>query len=597
MKKASILLALLITGAVFSIWLFNSPQQPTYLTQTDPQIQLYTCSMHPHFRSEDPNEPCPICGMALIPVTNQQTQQTDAALNQVQLSQRSLALLQVQTIKAQRRDIHMPLQLIGTLNFNQGSHYTVAVPSAGRIEQVYLYETGTEVQQGQPLYEIYSPEIFIAQQEYLQARQQVQLNQTPLINQSNQTVLHAAFERLVYLGLTTQQIEQLEQRGVASSRIVITAPQAGILTTRSIQPGHYVNQGDLAFQITQQAPLWANLEVFEHDLTALAIGQQVRVYQANQQFIADAEIVSIAPQLNENSRTRQVRAQLNQPLAANQVSVGAFVIALVDIPLESRLLIPASAPLITGQRAVVYIQSAPDTFTLRQIELGRKIGEFYEVSAGLDEGEVLVSHGAFRIDSELQLQGGASMMSPLFNPDAPLHSPQEHSHTNQHTNHQTEGVQRPLDDLLHAYNALWQSLHQDDLTAWQRAAESFKTVLKQQTWPASLHTHQEQLAENYTHSLHITSLAEARNLFSATSNTMQELLPQGQYSTPVYLMYCPMAFHNQGATWLQTDNALLNPYFGADMLTCGENQAVFNPVKSQPAEVKTDHNTHNHGGH
>lgn len=547
--------------------------QETVISESaEEDVQEYTCSMHPNFRSTDPNERCPICGMELIPVTRSSARDDD--LTAIEFSGRSLALLDLQTYKVQRGTATQQLRLLGSLEFDERSLNAISAWTSGRIERLHVNYTGAYVEAGDPLVELYSPELYVAQQELLQAYSQGQREAPAFLADSNQTTLRAARERLRLLGLSGAQIDQIVESGEASDRILIHAPSAGLVVTRNVSQGDYVNTGDTVLELADQDRLWAVFELFERDLEYIEVGQQLEFYLQSSNQRVQGVVESLAPRIDAERRTREVRVALHA--GEESLTVGTFVRALVDIEVDNVLAIPASAPLLTGSRAVVYVRVSPDSgeFEARTIEIGRRLGDSYEVLSGLEEGDIVVSRGAFRIDSELQLRGRPSMMAPqgggAVGHDHGAMSARETAHADHEEPVVAAGESLQLGNLPDTYFAMWEALHGDDVDRWQAAAEDFYQAADAVNWPHNMHDVHAELSAGAGHAHHVGSLEQARELFQRHSQVMIALARAGYLDVNAYLMFCPMAFDNQGAYWLQPDRRLLNPYFGASMLRCGD---------------------------
>lgn len=545
------------------------------------ETQLYTCSMHPSFRTDDPHERCPICGMELIPVSSSARSDDDGVVK-IELSPRSLALINVQTEPARRGSAAHSIHLVGQIDFDERGLTTISAWVPGRIERLHVNYTGAEVAAGDPLVEIYSPELLVAQQELLQAEAQSRSNSPAFLRDSQQATFRAARERLRLLGLSGAQIDDIIQRGTAEERILIRAPSAGTVVTRSVSQGAYVNTGDTLLEMANSKHLWALFEVFERDLAFVNVGEQVSFRVNHIEASLQGTVVSVAPRMDPERRTRTVRVALED--VPSGVTPGSFTRAQVNFEVEDVLTIPLSAALITGTRALVYVRTDAEAgaFEARTIELGRRLGERYEVLGGIAEGDLVVSRGAFRIDSELQLRGSPSMMSPAGGGSVghAHHGEMERSQTQEHREQVTAtvvtgDVNLDVDALFNAYHEMWAALHSDELSAWQDAAQRFHQAGDALDWPSALSEVEAALRDGRGHVHHVDTLATARDQFYRHSLGVIALAEQRLHSGTVYLMYCPMARRGQGAHWLQTEDELLNPYFGAGMLRCGERQAVF----------------------
>jgi Cu(I)/Ag(I) efflux system membrane fusion protein len=242
---------------------------------------------------------------------------------------------------------------------------------------------------------------------------------------------------------------------------------------------------------------------------------------------------------------------------------------VVDTPDEAPLVIPATAPLITGARAVVYVQ-LPDkeksTFEGRQVTLGPRAGEHYLVKEGLAEGELVVNKGNFKIDSALQIQAKPSMMSADSGAEYEIIEV-------------SEEFREQIRLVVEKYLSLQTALAGDDLVSAVAAAKSaIETLSQAQISPLNEKPHNVWADRNTKMSKALSAIqiaAEidaARKVFETLSNELIAVVSQfGIPETqPLYRIHCPMAFNNKGADWLQADKEIRNPYFGASMLKCGE---------------------------
>jgi len=426
--------------------------------------EIWTCSMHPQIRRDGPGQ-CPICGMDLVPLS-----QTTANLRQLEISEEAVKLLQIQTQPVARRLVTTEVRMIGKVDYDETRVKTITAYVGGRIDRLFVDSTGITVRPGDHLVELYSPELISAQAEYLQARKAVQElapGSSDFLVTSTQATLQAAADKLRLLGLTAEQIQQIAQTGRPVDHLTIYAPRGGVVIEKNAHEGMYVQTGTRIYTIADLDRLWVKLDAYESDLQWLRYGQEVEfTTEAYPGRVFKGLICFIDPVLNDRTRTAKVRVivdnadRLLKPNLFVRAVVRASIAAgghVVDPRLADKyvcpmhpeivkdspgicdvcqmdlvkttdlgyvtaeaagpppLVIPATAPLITGKRAVVYTtdpNSDVPTFTLREIRLGPRAGDYYIVLDGLQEGQYVVTNGAFKIDSEMQIRGKISMMNP-----------------------------------------------------------------------------------------------------------------------------------------------------------------------------------------
>lgn len=368
--------------------------------------QIWTCSMHPQIRMDKPGK-CPICSMDLIPLKTAAQGEATTDPDAIQMSKEATALANIQTIKIGRKNPIKEILLYGTIQADERLSQSQTSHVNGRIEKLFVNFTGESVHQGQTIATIYSPDLLNAQQELLEAAKM----------QSQQpALLQAAREKLRLWKLTDQQISKIEHSGKVSPLVEIKANTSGIVVGKKVNQGDYINQGNILFDIANLSQVWAMFDAYETDLPFLKVGDKLEyTLQALPGKTFSGRISFINPIVDATTRTAKVRVETANP--GIQLKPEMYASATVKAPLtqyKNEVVIPKSAVLWTGKRSIVYIKQ-PNTempaFMLRQIELGPSLGDSYLVLSGIQEGDEIVTNGAFTIDASAQLEGKHSMMN------------------------------------------------------------------------------------------------------------------------------------------------------------------------------------------
>ncbi len=387
---------------------------------------IWTCSMHPQIQLPESGQ-CPICFMDLIEVKKESSADRQS-LRQITFDDRARKLAQVEVQPVVRGQAATEVRMVGRVDYDETRVGAITSWVNGRIDKLFVDYTGSHVRRGQAMAKVYSPELLTAQAELIQASSALRRTESSaneIIRKTARRTLEASREKLRLLGLNDKQLQDIEKRGNPTDHITLTAPLSGIVIKKDVSEGMYVKTGSPIYTLADLNQVWVVLEAYESDLQAITLGQQVNfTVESYPGTSFQGKVAYIDPLVN--TKTRTVRVRLNVANRDAKLKPGMFVRAIsshatsVD-PDNAPLLIPTSAPLVTGKRALVYVQlpEQDGVYVGREIVLGPRQDHFYQVKSGLEEGELVVTRGNFKIDSAIQLQGRPSLMNPHREEAAP----------------------------------------------------------------------------------------------------------------------------------------------------------------------------------
>lgn len=552
MKKSVLYIVLVLIGVLVGVGIAkfyqnSSPQASSQNLGQEEEEIIWTCSMHPEIRQNEPGL-CPICGMDLTPMDND-NESLDP--NLFTLSERALALADVQTeIVNQQNSESGERNYTGRIEATDASGQVQSAYVSGRIEKLHVNTTGKMVRKGQVLGTIYSPELLSAQQELLSAYKR---------KDQNPSLYKAISNKLLQWKWTQKQIDELIEKGEPQAYFPIQAMVQGEVIEKYVSEGSYVEAGQELFRINNLSNLWGIIDIPESEASQFKEGDQVNLSTSSQKDI-QAKIDLVHPLVDPLTRTVQLRVEL--PNTDKKLKPGMLVRAKIQGKgnLETKgIYISKSAVLWTGKRSLVYVVHRDQGqlhFEMREVELGARLGDQYEILNGLENGEEVVSHGTFTVDAAAQLQGKSSMMN----------------HQKEEQIELTEEDQENLLEVMHFYFELkdvFVSSEADDVA--DQAEKSITEIEK-------LHFHLSGKAEklwndvlqNWHQIAHSENIDEQRLYFKNLNISLIPLAkPLKHQDETWYLQECPMADDDQGGFWISLDKEIINPYFGDRMLKCG----------------------------
>jgi Cu(I)/Ag(I) efflux system membrane fusion protein len=402
--------------------------------QTSDAATQYTCPMHSSVLSDRPGV-CPICNMDLVPKKSCAGDALDsqqlAAAGRVSLSAAQRVLANVQTVDARQGTLKRELRAVGLATYDETGLSTVPSWVAGRVDKLYIKETGKRVTRGQRLMTLYSPTLLAAQEELLALSagdEQERAARAPL--------LQAARRRLELLGMSKAQIDDVLKRREASSQVHISATSSGTITEIMVRQGQYVEMGMPLLALADLRDIWIEAQIYEHQRAQIKEGMSARIVSSaypGESFVG--RVTLIKPVVNAGTRTTPVRVELDGD-ASKRFKPGMYATVYLDqSAAEEGVIVPLDAIIRTGRHDYVYVEVEPDLFERREVAVRAVEEGQAQLEAGaVKPGERVAATGGFLIDSELQLR------APLEGVSAPHGHGHDHAHTQEPVTLTPEGT-------------------------------------------------------------------------------------------------------------------------------------------------------------
>ena len=427
----------------------------------------YICPMMCTPPQSEPGR-CPVCGMELVPAAAGSSSGPSTSIVIDPVARR---VANIQTVAAQSVPMTRTIRAVGELSYDEGRLKTISAYVDGRLDRLYADYTGVVVNKDDQLALVYSPRLYSGQVELLlakRARQEQRAISSSRFQLTDDSLYETARQRLIELGMTTEQINQLEEKGEANSRMHLYAPIGGTVIEKFAVEGQYVKEGEPIYRLADLSSVWLMLELFPEDAALVRYGQQVdAVVQSLPHRTFTGRVAFVDPNVDPKTRTVGVRVVIDN--ANGLLRVGDFAKATIEAPMGSTdgkpapiydpvladkwisprhphvvsssagdcpicgmklvpasqlgftdappngthaIVVPRSAVLMAGQNSVVYVETEPGRFEIRRVKLGPTSGEKIAIVSGLQEGDQVATRGNFLIDSQMQLAGNPSLIDP-----------------------------------------------------------------------------------------------------------------------------------------------------------------------------------------
>lgn len=574
----------------------------------------YICPMMCTPPSTEPGR-CPVCAMELVEATGGGSGDGIS----VTIEPAARRLVGIQTATSKIGEMNRTIRTIGSIDFDESRLSTISAYIDGRLEELYADYVGVKVKKGDDLALIYSPKLYSAQTEFVTS---IESKSVGRFSTNSSDMQAMARENLSELGMTTEQIDALRKSGKPQSRIRIKSPQTGTVLEKAAVEGDYVKTGQMIYRIADLTSVWMMLDLFPDDAASVRFGQQVEAeIQSNPGEVFTGRVAFIDPTVNPTTRTVRVRVEVMNfdgtlrpgDYATARISIPATPADMVydpalagkyispmhpqvirDEPGECPLCgmdlistsqlgyspepiaaqrvvtVPRESVLLAGQHGVIYVETEPGRFEIRRVTVGAMNDDRAIIVEGMTAGETVATNGNFLIDSQMQLAGNPSLMDPS---KAPSYSPGPLALPNRDPIMLAGESGEQFDRAYKAYFEI-QSAMAADLTPPPVALNTLLDSLnKLEMFSDVPDAAQSRFASARRGASRMDgSLETAREANRSVSHALLHAatITRGPKTvSPLTHYYCPMVLGG-GGDWMQPGGELANPYWGDEMLRCGE---------------------------
>jgi membrane fusion protein, copper/silver efflux system len=314
--------------------------------------------------------------------------------------------LGVVVVEAQLAPVARAIRTTGSVSYDETRLTTIAPKFSGFVERLHVNFTGQPVRIGQPLLEIYAPELVAAQEELLAAlrmTQQLRAGASPAVIERTAGLVDAARRRLLLWDISPAQVRQVEQSGEVRRTLTMHAPSSGFVTELMVQSGQAVQMGMPLYRLADLSSVWIEADVYEQDLRFVSLGESVQVeITAYPQEQFNGRVSYIHPDVRADTRTTRVRIELAN--RGGRIKPGMYATVAIDAPVTERaVVVPRDAVMHSGTHAMVFVEEAPGTYRIREVSVGVDAGGLTQILSGLLAGERVVSRANFLLDSDSRL--------------------------------------------------------------------------------------------------------------------------------------------------------------------------------------------------
>lgn len=341
-------------------------------------------------------------------------EEPDSGSGQIKISTDKVQKLGVRSEPATMRALDRVVKAVGRIEVDERRVFAIAPKFEGWVEKLFVNATGQPVSKGQPLFEVYSPELVSAQREYAIASEAVKSlkDAGPDPQASMKRLADSSLARLKNWDISDEQVRALAQSGESRRTLTFRSPVSGIVMEKKAVQGMRFMPGDSLYQVADLSSVWVVADVYEQDIALVKTGSMAKVsITAYPDRTFEGRITYVYPTMKPETRTVPVRLEIANP--GHLLKPAMF--AQVELPIGGKakvLTVPLSAVIDSGTRRIVLVQLAEGRFEPREVKLGNRTDNYVEVMDGVKDGEQVVVTANFLIDAESNLRGALSGMTP-----------------------------------------------------------------------------------------------------------------------------------------------------------------------------------------
>jgi Cu(I)/Ag(I) efflux system membrane fusion protein len=414
---------------MLAVLLISPACSKTTKSSKPPDVDYYTCTMHPSVHAEAPGK-CPICGMDLVPVMKKTAPPSASEPSSGGGMQGMAGMPGMQTGKpmsgapshefvvpverqqqigvtyatVKRAPLHHTIRAVGTVEPDLQKHWAFVARVDGYVKELFVPSAGQLVEKDAPLMSIYSPDLFTTERELVMLLRMRDEAKAKDARATPERLIAAAESRLRQWNITDDQIAEIERKRAPSDALTLRSPFRGVVQEVPAHQGVNVKVGDHLIDIADLSVVWVSAEFYESELSMLKTGQSVTITTSsypNERF--EGQVAVISPFLEQTKRTAKVRIDIPNP--DFKLRPGMYANVELGMDMGEGLTVPASAVMPTGSREIAFVDKGGGKLEPRVVQLGEQIGDHYEVKSGLAEGERVIASANFLIDAESKVQG------------------------------------------------------------------------------------------------------------------------------------------------------------------------------------------------